>query len=66
MKPIPDQTDALIEELDEMYPPRCFQPDQETIEQHLIFTGWRRMIDYLKEWRTATERKDKRTNVSST
>lgn len=48
MNPIPNSVVELIEELEEMFPPACKDPN-ETLEQHARYAG---RVELIEEIRT--------------
>lgn len=47
MKPLPNFSVDLIQELDELYPPKCIAPRQALEDAHR-YAGQRELIDTLK------------------
>ena len=48
MRPLPDLSRDLIEDLEENYPPRCKTPE-ESLEDHLRYAGMVELIDVLRQ-----------------
>lgn len=48
MRPIPDSTRDLLDDLEEHYPARCKSPD-ESLEDHLRYAGMVELIDVLRQ-----------------
>ncbi len=47
MRPLPDTVDALLEDLETHYPPRCKEPS-ETLEEHANYAGMVQLITDLR------------------
>lgn len=56
MSQLPSTVYGLIEELEDQYPPKCYDPTSETIEEHLRYAGRVALISHLRERHKASER----------
>lgn len=50
--PIPEVDLTLLEFLEELYPPRCYEPGRESLEDHLKYAG---MVDLVRMLRGSYE-----------
>ncbi len=48
MRPLPDTVEALLEDLETNYPPRCKEPG-ESLEEHMQYSGQIQLIAVLRE-----------------
>ncbi len=58
MRPLPDTVEALLEDLETNYPPRCKEP-AESLEQHMQYSGQVQLIADLRlrdEWTRDNQR----------
>lgn len=55
-RPLPDNTEDLLAYLSTLYPPRCYDPKTEDMEEHLKYAGKSELIEDLK-YRLAEEAK---------
>ena len=54
MKPLPRTAEALVEELDELYPPRCIGRNQSPEDAHR-YAGARELVEKLLQRRDAIQ-----------
>ena len=56
---IPTDTRTLIDELDEMFPPRCIAKGEAPEDAHR-YAGQRDLVEYLRQWQKWTDEKSQK------